>query len=105
MFDREYVKITGYITTFDIDVDFEKIFPKRCKSCYSLIDQPNGQCLQRKCDHLRGLTNNQYTKNFETNLIISDHTSELSNIKTYDRPFQTILGHKVLKYVFYFTFF
>jgi len=96
MLDREFVQINAYITTFDIDNnDTKRLFPKRCIGCYSFITQPNGKCLQRTCDDLRHLSD-QFTKNFETIITLSDHTSTISNVKTTDRPFQTILGHKVI---------
>lgn len=67
---------------------------KFSKGCNYLITQPNGICVRRTCDAFKNQSNNFY-KNFEMNISVSDHTGTLSLIRASSKPFEKLLEFKV----------
>ncbi len=80
MLNSEFILLNAVVTEFNIDEDFEKCFVLKCNSCYARLDKAVRRCYNRDCFSTSEVSINNYSRQFEVRIALSDHTSTLRDV-------------------------
>lgn len=96
MLDTEFVLLNAVVSEFNIDENFAKCFMFRCNNCYGRLDNNIRRCYKRECSQLPDSINN-YSKLFDYQMSVSDHTSTLANVRVTSKLFENIFNFSLDK--------